>query len=489
MSLLKMDSFAMTPSDMTTYGKWWGTLGSTGPVAGSGTLSRVAGRSSGGYALRNNGAGGSSGLASLALQANLGSDVQRLTIGFGWQVVTAQWTGSAILWLGDTANASLPGSCLVLAMDTTLRQLVLYRGSTELCRMNTSYGLSRWHYVELALFVSSAAGWAELRLDNVLTGSYYGGGTSRANATGNTQPGSIAGMRWLNLGTYGAPAGAQWDLSYADFVACNGAGTRNNDFLGDLRVVQLPITAQGAHRDWAPGGTSPGGGVASPTNAPTLSTAATGGTVAAGAYLAGYTWTTANGETTLSPTASVTTTGTTSTLTITPPTRPGAATGWNLYLSQAGGTTLTKQNATPLTGANFVQTAPPTNSGAAPPALNGTGTNWQAVSVDPAPGDASFVQASTTGNIDTYQHGAVPSNVVSVLAVQSGVIARKADPGARTIAPLLRLASVDTPVGAGVPLQTSYAWVGTGPLETEPSGAAWSVADVNALELGEELMS
>lgn len=99
---------------------------------------------------------------------------------------------------------------------------------------------------------------------------------------------------------------------------------------------------------------------------PTLSTSASGGTVAAGTYQLAYTWITAGGET-LGHKASITTTGTTSTITATVPALPSGATGWNLYSSQAGGSTLTRQNGSPLTGTSSTITAPPSSGGAAFP--------------------------------------------------------------------------------------------------------------------------
>lgn len=115
-----------------------------------------------------------------------------------------------------------------------------------------------------------------------------------------------------------------------------------------------------------------GGTGVQPPAAPATSTAASGGTVLAGTYQAMVTYQTANGETPPSPAASRTTSGSTSTLTVNSPGATTGATGWNLYVTQAGGSTFTKQNASPLTiGANQTLTAPPTSTGAAQPAFTG----------------------------------------------------------------------------------------------------------------------
>lgn len=109
--------------------------------------------------------------------------------------------------------------------------------------------------------------------------------------------------------------------------------------------------------------------------APGHSTATTGGTVLAGTYTFAVTYVNANGESVASATATQVTTGSTSTLTINSPAASGSATGWYAYCSQAGGTTLTRQQAagSPTNiGTNLTLTAPPTNTGAAPPTINTT---------------------------------------------------------------------------------------------------------------------
>lgn len=115
-----------------------------------------------------------------------------------------------------------------------------------------------------------------------------------------------------------------------------------------------------------------------PPAAPTLATATTGGTVAAGTYGAAVSYVNAAGETVASVPASITTTGSTSTLTVNSPVAVAGATGWYAYLTQVGGTTYTRQQTAgspTAIGTNLTLTAPPTNTGAAPPSPNGTGAN------------------------------------------------------------------------------------------------------------------
>ncbi len=79
---------------------------------------------------------------------------------------------------------------------------------------------------------------------------------------------------------------------------------------------------------------------------PGLSTATTGGSLAAGTYLVKITYVNPSGETIGSAEASIVTTGTTSTITITSPAANQNATGWNAYVTAVNGAsgTETKQN-------------------------------------------------------------------------------------------------------------------------------------------------
>ncbi len=84
--------------------------------------------------------------------------------------------------------------------------------------------------------------------------------------------------------------------------------------------------------------------------APSLSTATTGGSLAAGIYKVEVTYTNPSGESLASAESSITTTGTTSTITITSPAAATNASGWNAYVTAVGGASgsETKQNSSPI---------------------------------------------------------------------------------------------------------------------------------------------
>lgn len=144
--------------------------------------------------------------------------------------------------------------------------------------------------------------------------------------------------------------------------------------------------------------------------APTVNNSGTGGTVLAGVYKIGVTYVNQYGETVGSAQTSTTTSGSTSTITVTSPLPWTNATAYYVYCSQAGGSTLTRQQApgspTPLR-TSYVITAPPTSSGANPPVSN-TSNSAPFTSADvgkhiviPSAGGFTNVPLSTT--ILSYQ--------------------------------------------------------------------------------------
>jgi hypothetical protein len=112
---------------------------------------------------------------------------------------------------------------------------------------------------------------------------------------------------------------------------------------------------------------------AAPT--PSVSWASTGGTVLAGTYQVAVTYSNAaTGETLCSVTpGSVTTTGSTSTITITSPAASTGETGWYAYVTQANGASFTRQQTSgspTAIGTSLTLTAPPTSSGAGVPSVD-----------------------------------------------------------------------------------------------------------------------
>lgn len=158
-----------------------------------------------------------------------------------------------------------------------------------------------------------------------------------------------------------------------------------------------------------------GGYVAAPSTAPVL-TAVSGSTaLAAGTYTVGYTWTTAYGETPLSPTAAVSLAagdaiqvGALALPTVSSQPPSPVATGVRYYLSSAAGSTTLLYDANG-TGGAVTLTALPASGAAPPPTVNtafaatpGFGTVWIANDLGTAPSAALLTAADqqVTGYTD-----------------------------------------------------------------------------------------
>ena len=162
------------------------------------------------------------------------------------------------------------------------------------------------------------------------------------------------------------------------------AGTWNDPLNASVPGLQPFVAPAGGAFRWV-GGTVYYGGtpstvpvVAAPA-APTVTPAASGGTVLAGTYQVVISYVNVQGETLGSTAAPVTTTGSTSTITVTSPPAIAYAASWYAYVSQAGGTALaaTRQQAAgspTAIGTNLVLTAPPTSTGATSLAVATAGT-------------------------------------------------------------------------------------------------------------------
>ncbi len=180
-----------------------------------------------------------------------------------------------------------------------------------------------------------------------------------------------------------------------------------------------------------------GGYVTLPSAAPALTAVSGSTSLAAGTYTVGYTWTTADGETPLSPTATVTITAgqaiQVSALTLpnvgqTPPS-PNA-TGVNYYLSTAAGSSSVAYDATG-TGAATTLTALPASGAASPPTVNtafavtpGYATCWIANDLQTAPSATlisnaqQFVDGYTDANGNPVAGAKAAGIVTTVVAAQ-----------------------------------------------------------------------
>lgn len=92
----------------------------------------------------------------------------------------------------------------------------------------TAIVTNRWYYVELKYVVHDTTGSYELRIDGV---------TELSATNVDTRNGGTSGV--IDSFTIGTVSGSNVNYEYADIYFCDGAGSTNNDFLGDVRVEAL----------------------------------------------------------------------------------------------------------------------------------------------------------------------------------------------------------------------------------------------------------
>ena len=174
---------------------------------------------------------------------------------------------------------------------------------------------------------------------------------------------------------------SQLDNRYVDWINVKGAAygaAGNTKTVADGAITASSATLTSASANFASADAGKtiqvaGAGSLPAPAAPALATAITGGTVLAGVYQVEVTYVNASGETTASVSASITTTGSTSTITIASPLPTGNASGWYAYVTQVNGSSYTRQQAPGSPSgiaASLVIAAPPTNTGLAPPGSN-----------------------------------------------------------------------------------------------------------------------
>lgn len=138
-------------------------------------------------------------------------------------------------------GATVQASIRVL-QDGTVQ---VWRGLTTAMVASSNPGAfpcaSAWHYIEAKITIDSAAGAAEVRVNEAEV----------INAGGlNTQ---VSGNAWVdtfqirgdNIDIYGY-------YYYDDLYVLDTSGATCNDFLGDIRLYLLMPEGAGAHADWTP---------------------------------------------------------------------------------------------------------------------------------------------------------------------------------------------------------------------------------------------
>lgn len=301
-------------------------------------------------------------------------------------------------------QAGLVPSSVVVKDVTTPATLVL---GTDYAVTTAGAGPTTAAYIELTAGTSFTAG------DDVSVAYSHGDATywdSNPPASVPAAP-SVTAVTAVNRGakvTWSAPAGT----TYIQYYLLQSS---------TLGTMYVPYTGQPVNY----GQDAPAGGgtygqpafqsdtlalLASALGAPATpvpTTAATGGTVAAGTYGVKVTYVNANGESVASAMGTVTTTGAASTVSVPSPAAKASATGWYAYVTQAGGSTFTRQQAAgspTAVGTALTLTAPPTTTGVQPPAADTTSAALSKTGILTPP-DQVIVRDLTSVEHDPLQAG------------------------------------------------------------------------------------
>lgn len=121
--------------------------------------------------------------------------------------------------------------------------------------------------------------------------------------------------------------------------------------------------------------------------------------------------------------------------------------------------------------------------------LVGAATHWQAVNEAPPNDDVSYVASATPGQIDTFTLGDLVPTSGTIKGIQTVLDARKDDGGVRTLQPELRIAAANYLVGAPHNIGNAYGlWIDV--VEISPATAvAFTLAEVNGMEAGANLIA
>lgn len=149
--------------------------------------------------------------------------------------------GGYLLWLGDVSSEQC-GLYLNLDGSVSFRS-----GATTLGTSNASIPLGIFTYVQLKVTINNTLGAYEVRFnkDSVLAAT----GAKTQNTTS-----ASANVICLvsRLSANDGPSYTNGVAYYDDFYVCDGAGDRNNDFLGDARVDLMLPTGAGTTTQFSP---------------------------------------------------------------------------------------------------------------------------------------------------------------------------------------------------------------------------------------------
>lgn len=139
-------------------------------------------------------------------------------VGFAFKASSLPGSYTAFLQLQDSATVHVD---IRIGADGTLRAT---RNGTTLATSTNSLSAGSFYYVETKITIDDTVGAIEVRVN--------GSSTNWINITGqDTRNGAAATANLIRISGIGAPT-----VDIDDLYICDGAGSTNNNFLGDVRV-------------------------------------------------------------------------------------------------------------------------------------------------------------------------------------------------------------------------------------------------------------
>lgn len=134
---------------------------------------------------------------------------------------------------------------LTLTWSNQDQLLRVYRGAqtgTMLATASSPMPSQQWTFLELKATIADSGGTVQVRLDGAQVLSF----------TGDTRNAGTAEIATVRFSNHFVASGTRHLLRLDDVYFCDTAGSRNNDFLGDVKVVTLRPNADTAQADFTP---------------------------------------------------------------------------------------------------------------------------------------------------------------------------------------------------------------------------------------------
>lgn len=163
----------------------------------------------------------------------------KVIMGFAVKMATLSDTVDCLRLFGDGGTVQH----LALRFMTSGAVAVYSSGTQRAISAAGLFATGGWYYVEISATVNDSTGAVTVKIN----------GTTALTFTGDTKnAGTSATLDRFTFQNVATTAGLQLD----DLYVCDGLGTTNNDFLGDVRIQTLMPTGAGSSTQFTPTGSS-----------------------------------------------------------------------------------------------------------------------------------------------------------------------------------------------------------------------------------------